>query len=76
MPRPTRLLRLLIVTLLPVLLVSAVLAPPVSAHEEREAGFPDGTGTRPVFAGWDNPDRRVVCKPGSVEAVAAMPGGR
>lgn len=74
MPRPAALLRLLLVPLLPVLL-AGLLAPPAVAHEEREAGFPDGSGSRPAFAGWDNPDRRVVCKPGSAEAVAAMPDG-
>src|SRR5687768_11061643 len=50
-------------------------AGPASAHEERPAVFPDGTGERPSYLGLDNPRHRVVCKPGSREAVNAMPRG-
>ncbi len=71
-----RVLRLLVsLIVLPGLLVTA-LAAPGSAHEEREASFPDGSGSRPDFLGWDNPERRVVCKPDSQERIAAMPAGR
>ena len=46
-----------------------------SAHEERPAQFPDGTGHRPSFLGFDNQHSRVVCKPGSADLIAAMPAG-
>ena len=52
------------------------LAAPASAHEERPASFPDGTGHRPDFLGYDNPRQRVVCHAGSAERIAAMPAGR
>ncbi|GCD88346.1 right-handed parallel beta-helix repeat-containing protein [Nocardioides sp. LS1] len=76
MPRPARLARLapaLLVLLLA--LLSGGLGAPASAHEERPAEFPDGTGHRPTFLGYDNPRSRVVCKPGSADAIAAMPDG-
>ena len=53
----------------------AGLAAPASAHEEREATFPDGSGKRPTFLGWDNPRSRVVCRPDSAQRIAAMPAG-
>ncbi len=53
----------------------AGLASPASAHEEREASFPDGTGKRPAFLGLDNPRHRVVCRPDSRERIAKMPAG-
>ncbi|MDQ4084785.1 MAG: right-handed parallel beta-helix repeat-containing protein, partial [Actinomycetota bacterium] len=49
------------------------LAPAASAHEERPAQFPDGSGERPTYLGLDNPRHRVVCRPGSQERIAAMP---
>ena len=57
-------------------LALTVLSAPATAHEERPAEFPDGTGERPAFLGYDNPDRRVVCKPGSERRIAALPQGR
>jgi len=51
------------------------LSAPASAHEERPAEFPDGTGHRPSFLGWDNPRQRVVCKPSSERRIEAMPDG-
>ncbi|HEY0952275.1 right-handed parallel beta-helix repeat-containing protein [Nocardioides sp.] len=50
-------------------------AGPAAAHEERPAQFPDGTGHRPSFLGFDNPRQRVVCQRDSAERVAAMPDG-
>ncbi len=58
------------------LLIGGVgLSAPASAHEERPAVFPDGTGSRPAFLGLDNPRHRVVCRPNSDDLVAAMPRG-
>ncbi|WP_395657684.1 hypothetical protein [Nocardioides sp.] len=57
------------------LLLSIAWAAPAVAHEERPAQFPDGTGHRPHFLGWDNPRQRVVCQNGSAAAVAALPDG-
>jgi hypothetical protein len=48
---------------------------PASAHEERPAVFPDGSGTVPKYLGLDNPRQRVVCKPDSGERIAAMKPG-
>ncbi len=48
---------------------------PASAHEERPATFPDGSGSRPTYLGLDNPRHRVVCTRGSGRAIAAMPAG-
>jgi len=73
-PAPQRGLRLL-VGLLAALLLGAVTAIPVQAHEERGAGFPDGTGRRPTYLGLDNPRHRVVCKPDSADRIAAMAPG-
>src|SRR5688572_5344633 len=72
----SRLLRLLLLLVVVPGLVATTLAAPASAHEEREASFPDGSGTRPDFLGYDNPERRVVCKPDSRQRIAAMPDGR
>ena len=58
-----------------VLLLAVAWAAPAAAHEERPAQFPDGTGHRPHFLGWDNPRQRVVCQGDSVAAVAALPDG-
>lgn len=62
-----------------VALVTAALlglaAPPASAHEERPATFPDGSGSRPTFLGLDNPQRKVVCTDRSADLIAAMPDG-
>src|SRR5688572_614598 len=56
-------------------LVLGLLAAPALAHEERPATFPDGTGSRPVFFGLDNPERRVVCKDESRGLIAEMKPG-
>jgi hypothetical protein len=58
-------------------LTLALVAPPgpASAHEEREATFPDGSGTVPRFLGLDNPRKRVVCRPDSRKRIARMPAG-
>ncbi|CAI9405046.1 right-handed parallel beta-helix repeat-containing protein [Nocardioides sp. T2.26MG-1] len=50
-------------------------AGPAAAHEERPAQFPDGTGHRPSFLGYDNPRQRVVCQRDSAGRIAAMPDG-
>jgi hypothetical protein len=46
-----------------------------SAHEERPAVFPDGTGSVPTYLGLDNARHRVVCKADSDDLIAAMPAG-
>ncbi|NUR07260.1 MAG: right-handed parallel beta-helix repeat-containing protein, partial [Nocardioidaceae bacterium] len=56
-------------------LIAVGAASPASAHEERPAGFPDGTGRRPTYAGLDNPDHRVVCTSDSERRIQAMPAG-
>jgi hypothetical protein len=74
-----RLLRLVLVPCVPALLVAGLLAAastPARAHEERPAEFPDGSGKRPTFLGYDNPDNRVVCRPGSRARIARMPAGK
>ncbi|MGZ4494223.1 MAG: right-handed parallel beta-helix repeat-containing protein [Nocardioides sp.] len=48
---------------------------PASAHEERPATFPDGTGHRPTYLGLDNPRHRVVCTDSSAARVARMADG-
>ena len=75
----SRLLRVLLPLLaVPALALSAVtvLGSPASAHEEREASFPSGTGERPEFLGYDNDRARVVCRSDSAQRVARMPAGR
>jgi len=54
---------------------SIALTGTATAHEERPAGFPDGTGERPTYLGLDNPRHRVVCQPGSDERIARMAPG-
>ncbi|MEO6595699.1 MAG: right-handed parallel beta-helix repeat-containing protein, partial [Planctomycetota bacterium] len=65
------LLALILATVVGSLLVAA----PASAHEERGADFPDGTGTVPTYLGLSNPNFRVACTPSSKSLVAAMPTG-
>jgi hypothetical protein len=48
---------------------------PASAHEERPASFPDGTGHRPTYLGLDNPRHRVVCTSESRARIARMDAG-
>lgn len=72
----SRLLRILLTLVVLPGLVVTVLAAPGSAHEEREASFPNGKGQRPTFLGYDNDRSRVVCKPSSDRRIAAMPDGR
>jgi len=64
-------------TFVAILIALSVLAGtgPAAAHEERPAQFPDGTGHRPSFLGYDNPRQRVVCQRDSADLVAAMPEG-
>jgi hypothetical protein len=71
----TRVVLVLVAMLSGLLLGGAGLAGPASAHEEREASFPDGSGQRPAFLGLDNPRSRVVCRPDSAERIAKMPAG-
>jgi hypothetical protein len=71
----TNVLLVLVALVAGLLVGGAGLAAPASAHEEREAFFPDGTGKRPVFLGLDNPRYRVVCRPGSADRIAKMPAG-
>ena len=56
-------------------LLSAGAFSPASAHEERPASFPDGTGSRPSYLGLDNPRHRVVCRDDSATRIAAMQDG-
>jgi len=60
-----------------VLLVVAVglSTSPASAHEERPATFPDGTGHVPAYKGLDNPRHRVVCRPDSARRIRQMAPG-
>ena len=67
---------LALVAMLAGLLIGAVGAAPASAHEERPATFPDGTGERPAYLGLDNPRHRVVCRPHSDRRIAQMRAGR
>ncbi len=55
----------------------AVVSPmsSASAHEEREATFPDGSGSVPRFRGLDNPRKRVVCRPDSRRRINNLPDG-
>ena len=57
------------------LTVMVALAAPAAAHEERPAGFPDGTGVVPKYLGLDNANHRVVCTTASASRIAAMPAG-
>jgi hypothetical protein len=63
----------LVVTL--VLVGLTLAAAPASAHEERPATFPDGTGQVPSYKGLDNPRHRVVCRPDSARRIARMAPG-
>ncbi|HSV40379.1 MAG TPA: right-handed parallel beta-helix repeat-containing protein [Nocardioidaceae bacterium] len=54
------------------LVLAVGLAGPASAHEERPASFPDGTGAIPRYQGLDNPRHRVVCKQDSAQRIARM----
>lgn len=84
MPRLPRLLLalprlLLVLVVAPALAATALVtgvSGPASAHEERPAVFPDGTGHRPGFLGYDNPRHRVVCLPGAPSGSQACPTGR
>ncbi|WP_332643085.1 right-handed parallel beta-helix repeat-containing protein [Aeromicrobium sp.] len=54
---------------------SLLIAAPASAHEERAASFPDGTGTVPTYKGLYNDHYRVVCTSKSSALIANMPSG-
>ena len=56
-------------------LVAVGAVSPAQAHEERPAGFPDGTGHRPSYAGLDNPRHRVVCTRDSARRIRHMKAG-
>jgi hypothetical protein len=71
--RKSRPVLVLVVTLL-VMLGSGALSS-ASAHEERPASFPDGTGYRPTYLGLDNPRHRVVCTSESGARIARMDAG-
>ena len=57
-------------------LMTVGAAAPASAHEERPAVFPDGSGKRPTYLGLDNPRQRVVCKSDSARRIQKMKPGR
>ena len=57
------------------LLATGLVTTAASAHEERPATFPDGTGSVPTYLGLDNARHRVVCKANSDDLIAAMPAG-
>jgi len=75
-PRPVRAELLGAATVLLTAVALALGAAPATAHEERPAQFPDGTGHRPTFLGWHNDESRVVCKGNSAKLIAAMPAGK
>ncbi len=76
MPRPRTHVALALVAIFTGLLLGgAGFTTPASAHEERAADFPDGTGTRPAYLGLDNPRHRVVCRPDSGNRIAGMSEG-
>ena len=50
-------------------------ASPASAHEERPAFFPDGSGHRPMYLGLNNPRHRVVCQADTGKRIAKMQAG-
>lgn len=56
-------------------LVLATLAVPqvASAHEERPASFPDGTGSVPDYRSYPATSRLVVCRPDSAERISRLP---
>jgi hypothetical protein len=62
-----------LLTTLVAVVVLLTAAPGAYAHEERPAQFPDGSGLPPTYLGLDNPEHRVVCRPGSGRRIAAMP---
>jgi hypothetical protein len=64
----------LLLALLPAILTLGLVAP-ASAHEERPASFPDGTGDVPSYLGLDNPRHRVVCKADSGKRISRMKAG-
>ncbi len=76
MPRLARTLLTLVVAPMLVATTLAVGSAPANAHEERPAGFPDATGKRPKFLGYDNTRSRVVCRPDSAKRIKAMPKGK
>lgn len=70
--RPAGTLVVLLMTLVGLLLAGAA---PASAHEERPASFPDGSGERPKYLGLDNPRHRVVCTDRSAALIGKMGSG-
>lgn len=51
--------------------LASALSIPVFAHSEREADFPDGTGSVPAYR--TSGEYSVVCKPDSVDRAAGFP---
>ena len=65
-----------VTAVLAAVLVSVLLTgTSASAHEEREAGFPDGSGSVPKYRGLSNKNFRVVCTSASKSKIARMPKG-
>ncbi len=54
---------------------SILAAAPASAHEERAAGFPDGSGKVPTYLGLSNANYRVACTSTSYTTISKMPNG-
>ena len=73
--RSSRFRTILALPLAAFLLGAGLVTTSASAHEERPAVFPDGTGSVPTYLGLDNARHRVVCKADSDELIAAMPAG-
>lgn len=55
--------------------VAGLLAVPAvaSAHEERPARFPDGSGTVPSYRPYPADNRIVACRPDSAERISGLP---
>lgn len=73
--RWSRLILALAALIAAIVLGSLLAVSPASAHEERPASFPDGTGSVPKFLGLTNANYRVVCNRGSKTRIAGMPKG-
>ncbi|MGA8850454.1 MAG: right-handed parallel beta-helix repeat-containing protein [Aeromicrobium sp.] len=73
--RTTRSFLAMFALLLAAIVGSTLVVSPASAHEEREAGFPDGKGTVPKYLGLSNSRYKVVCTSSSKKLIAKMPKG-
>lgn len=74
--RSSRALRLALATALlaGTAVTGIATAPLASAHEERTAHFPAGTGSVPAYRQYPAPNRLVVCKPDSGTRIAGFTG--